>query len=292
MAGTAVVAAGVRRTTPSSRGSFVRIDGVPHHVDVTGDGPVCVLSAGLGLAWAEWDPVVALLAPYRTVVRFDRPGLGLSAPAPGAPTLAGEAGRIGLVLDAVEFGGAAVTVVGHSLAGFHAEAFARLCPRRTAGVVLVDSSVEASARAVPGRAARVGAARVGGAVLGAAGVPLAVGPAVRWLAGRPAPRELRSLYGSSRVWRAGLVEYATYADVAHELAELRRGTPLPSWAPVTVLAASASRAPGSDPWLTRQRTLATELGATYRALTPAGHLLMRARPREVAEAILGSGGAR
>ncbi|MFD0414621.1 alpha/beta fold hydrolase [Streptomyces sp. NPDC127108] len=267
--------------------------GVPHHVDVTGDGPVCVLSAGLGLAWREWDPVVALLAPSRTVVRFDRPGLGLSGPAPGAPTLLGEAERIGLVLAAVGLGGAAVTVVGHSLAGFHAEAFARLRPRRTAGVVLVDSSVVGSreaesARAVPARAARVAAARIGGAVLGVAGVPLAVGPSARWLAGRPAPRGLRSLYGASRVWRAGLMEYATYADVAHELAVLRRETRMPAGVPVSVLAASTSRTPASDPWLTHQRALATTLGATYRALTPAGHLLMRDRPEEVAEAILGA----
>ncbi|WJV49162.1 alpha/beta hydrolase [Streptomyces flavofungini] len=253
---------------------------------MTGTGPVCVLSAGLGLAWREWDPVVALLAPSRTVVRFDRPGLGFSGPAREAPTLAGEAERIGLVLDAVGLGGAAVTVVGHSLAGFHVEAFARLCPRRTAGVVLVDSSVAESARAVPARAARVAAARVGGAVLGAAGVPLAVGPPARWLAGRPAPRELCSLYGASRVWRAGLVEYATYGDVAHGLAVLRRGTRMPAGAPVSVLAASTARTPASDPWLTRQRALATALGATYRALTPAGHLLMRARPEEVAGAIL------
>ncbi|GHC66382.1 alpha/beta hydrolase [Streptomyces flavofungini] len=272
-------------------GSFVRIDGVPHHVDVVGDGPVCLLSAGLGLAWREWDPVVALLARTRTVVRFDRPGLGLSGPPRGAPTLAGEAERIGLVLDAVGFGGAAVTVVGHSLAGFHVEAFARLRPGRTAGVVLVDSSVAESARGVSGRGVRVAAARVGGALLAAVGVPRAVGPPARWLAGRPAPRELRSLYGASRVWRAGLMEYATYTEVAYELAVLRRRTPLPTAAPVTVLAASASRTPGSDPWLARQRTLATKLGAAYCALAPAGHLLMRARPREVAEAILATGEA-
>lgn len=267
-------------------GSFVRIDGVPHHVDVVGDGPVCLLSAGLGLAWREWDPVVALLARTRTVVRFDRPGLGLSGPPRGAPTLAGEAERIGLVLAAVGFGGVAVTVVGHSLAGFHVEAFARLRPGRTAGVVLVDSSVAQSARGVAGRGVRVGAARVGGALLAAVGVPRAVGPPARGLVGGPAPRELRSLYGASRVWRAGLVEYATYADVARELAALRRDRTMPPGAPVKVLAASTSRPPGSDPWLTHQRALATTLDADFRALIPAGHLLMRDRPHEVSEAIL------
>ncbi|GGO44952.1 alpha/beta fold hydrolase [Streptomyces lasiicapitis] len=276
------------------RASFVRVGGVPHHVDVTGDGPVCVLSAGLGLAWCEWDPVVALLAPFRTVVRFDRPGLGLSAPARGAPTLAGEAGRIGGVLDALGLGGEAVTVVGHSLAGFHAEAFARLSPGRTAGLVLVDSSAEEGARArtACGRGLRVRAARVGGAVLGALGIPRALGPSARRLVGRraPLPREFRALYGSARVWRAALVEYATYGDVARELAVLRGERGLPAGAPVRVLAAAPSSSPSpADRWTARQRSLADTLGAEFRLLAPAGHLLMRDRPHEVAEAILATG---
>ncbi|WP_234106468.1 alpha/beta fold hydrolase, partial [Streptomyces venezuelae] len=119
---------------------FRRIGGVAHHVLVDGSGPVCVLSAGLGLSWFDWDPVVPLLARHRTVVRFDRPGHGLSQPAAGPPTAAGEAHRIAAVLDALEVPGPA-TVVGHSIAGFHAEAFARLHPDRTAALLLVDPSV-------------------------------------------------------------------------------------------------------------------------------------------------------
>ncbi|MGW7417371.1 alpha/beta fold hydrolase, partial [Streptomyces sp. NPDC054863] len=151
-------------------GEFFReIGGVPHHVRVEGSGPVCVLSAGLAMGWFDWEPVAALLAPYRTVVRFDRPGHGLSGAARVAPTAAGEAQRIAAVVDAVRTWRASgagagadagvdagaradagvdadadvvgpVTVVGHSIAGFHAEAFARLYPERTASVVLVDSS--------------------------------------------------------------------------------------------------------------------------------------------------------
>ncbi|MFF9894381.1 alpha/beta fold hydrolase [Streptomyces longispororuber] len=258
---------------------FVRIDGVPHHVQVTGTGPVCVLSAGLGLAWFEWDPVVDLLAATRTVVRFDRPGLGRSGPARAVPTAAGEAARIGRVLDAAGLGGRAVTVVGHSLAGFHAEAFARLHPRRTAGLVLVDSSVEERPRALPGRGARVAGARACGALLGAAGIPHALGPLLR---GGAVPRALREVYGTSRVWRAALVEYATYGDVARELALLRRRAPLPGGAPVTVLAADST---GTGRWMSRQRALARALGADFRGLWPAGHLLMRDRPRAVADAV-------
>ncbi|MFD9908147.1 alpha/beta fold hydrolase [Streptomyces sp. NPDC059063] len=258
---------------------FVRLDGVPHHVEVTGGGPVCVLSAGLGLAWFEWDPVVRLLARHRTVVRFDRPGLGLSGHARVPPTLSGEADRIARVLDAVGLGGRAVTVVGHSLAGFHAEAFARLHPERTAALVLVDSSVEERTRALPGRGFRVGCARAGAGVLSAVGVPRALGPLLR---GGSVPRELRWVYGASRVWRAGLVEYVTYGDVAHELALLREEVRLPS-VPVTVVAASRT---GAGRWVSRQRDLAAGLGAHFRVLAPATHVPMPDHATSLTESIL------
>ncbi|MFF3641960.1 alpha/beta fold hydrolase [Streptomyces sp. NPDC002564] len=261
--------------------TFVRVRGVPHHVEVTGSGPVCVLGAGLGLGWFDWDPVVPLLAPHRTVIRFDRPGLGLSGHARVAPTLHGEAERVLRVLDAVR-PGARATVVGHSLAGFHAEAYARLYPERTAGLVLIDSSVEERPRVLVPRGARVAATRACGTVLSAAGLPRAIGPALRRLA---APTAWAWLYGGSRVWRAALMEYATYGDTARELAALRRESPLPDGIPVTVLAAYAG---GPRRWLDRQRRLAQDLGGDFRVAEPAGHLVMRDRPGDVAAAVLGT----
>lgn len=268
--------------------SFVRIGGVPHHVRVTGSGPVCVLSAGLGLAWFDWDAVVEILAPARTVVRFDRPGSGLSGHARVPPTLAGEAERIVRILDALGFAGPA-TVVGHSLAGFHCEAFARLHPGRASGLVLLDSSVEEQPKTRVPRGVRVGAARVGGAVLGGVGLPRAVGPAVRRAAVRgdgASAGVARRVYGVSRVWQGALLEYATYADTARELTALRRASPLPPRLPATVLAAYANGAGG---WLARQRSLATSLNATFHVAAPSGHLVMRDAPGGVAEAVLTTG---
>ncbi|MEW1547081.1 alpha/beta fold hydrolase [Streptomyces tsukubensis] len=271
--------------------TFVRIGGVPHHVVVEGSGPVCVLSAGLGLAWFDWDPVVPLLAPHRTVVRFDRPGHGLSAPAAAAPTAAGEAHRIAAVLDAAGLRDRPATVVGHSIAGFHAEAFARLHPGRTTGVVLVDSSVEEHATAPPAPAVRTAVARAAGTALGAAGVPAAFGPPVRRLTvrlsrtggGDPAPAgPVRAVYGTTRVLRGALLENAHYRAVAAELLALRERRPLPPGAPVTVLAATS----GGRGWTARQRALALLLGARFRETGPAGHLLMLDRPDAVAEAVL------
>ncbi|GHF32500.1 hypothetical protein GCM10010218_11930 [Streptomyces mashuensis] len=275
-------------------GRMLRVGGVPLHVLCEGSGPVCVLSPGLGMGWFDWDPVVPLLTPSRTVVRFDRPGLGYSAPATEPPTAAGEADRIAGVLDALGLDGPA-TVVGHSLAAFHAEAFARLHPERTAGVVLVDGSVEEDVRPLPARELRTAAARLRGRAVTGAGLPYALGPALRRFAVRtssvrredPAPAALvRRTYGTGRVARAVLMENARYLDVAAELERLRAAHGMPP-APVTVLAAS----PGTGSWLEqrrlrRQRGLAERLDARFEAVAPAGHLLMHDRPQAVAAAVL------
>ncbi|GAA0602780.1 alpha/beta hydrolase [Streptomyces crystallinus] len=267
--------------------TFVRIDGVPHHVLVEGSGPPVLLSAGLGMAWFDWDEVVALLAPHCTVVRFDRPGHGLSGPFPAPPTVSGEAHRIAAVLDAVGVAGP-VTVVGHSIAGFHAEAFARLHPERTAALVLVDSSVEPDVRVPVAAGARVASARAGGAVLAGLGLPAAVGPLLRRAAvrlsrtggGDPAAARLVRCYRSSRVWRGVLLENARYRPVAAELLCLRDRVPLPR-VPVTVLAGGA----GGAGWLARQRDLADVLGGVLRVAEGAGHLVMLDDAGAVASAV-------
>ncbi|RST19329.1 alpha/beta hydrolase [Streptomyces sp. WAC05374] len=273
---------------------FVRVGGVPHHVVVEGSGPVCVLSAGLAMSWFDWDPVVPLLAPHRTVVRFDRPGHGLSGPAAVAPSAAGEAHRIAGVLDALALDGPA-TVVGHSIAGFHAEAFARLHPARTAGVVLVDASVEEHARVPAAPAVRTALARAAAATLSAAGAPAALGPPVRRAVVRlsrpghapdPAPAALvRRCYATSRVLAGALLENTHYRAVAAELLALRERHPLPPGVPVTVLAA-----PASARWTARQRALADQLGARFEAVPDTGHLMMLDQPRVLAGAVLAAGG--
>ncbi|MEJ8634633.1 alpha/beta hydrolase [Streptomyces sp. MS2.AVA.5] len=270
--------------------TFVRVGGVAHHVVVEGDGPVCVLSAGLAMSWFDWDPVVPLLAPHRTVVRFDRPGHGLSAPATVPPSAAGEAHRIAGLLDALGTDGP-VTVVGHSIAGFHAEAFARLHPSRTAAVVLVDSSIEESARRPAAPAVRTAVTGALGRALGALGVPAALGPPTRRAAvrlsrtggGDPAPVDLvRRCYGTSRVLRGALLENTHYRAVAAELLDLRERYALPE-VPVTVLAADAA----GRRWTARQRAFAELLGARFQEVE-AGHLMMLDRPDAVAAAVLDS----
>ncbi|NUK11435.1 alpha/beta hydrolase [Streptomyces lunaelactis] len=275
--------------------TFVRVGGVPHHVVVEGSGPVCVLSAGLAMSWFDWDQVVPLLAPYRTVVRFDRPGHGLSGPAAVPPSAAGEGHRIADILDALGLDGPS-TVVGHSIAGFHAEAFARLHPARTAAVVLLDSSIEEHARVPAAPAVRTAVAHGVGNALSAAGIPAALGPLTRRAVvrlsrtggGDPAPAALvRRCYATSRVLQGALLENTHYLAVAAELLALRERHALPG-APVAVLAATA----GGARWVERQRTLARQLGARFEAVDPAGHLMMLDRPDAVARAVLDAGDAR
>ncbi|MGW4508556.1 alpha/beta fold hydrolase [Streptomyces sp. NPDC004436] len=322
-------------------GRFVRIDGVPLHVVVEGRGPVCVLAAGLAMAWFDWDEAAALLvAQGRTVVRFDRPGHGLSGPAAEPPTTAGEAHRIAALLDALEASGALdtsgtpeaaaaaggpasgpgtgtgpgpgtgtgptrvaarasgpVTLVGHSIAAFHVEAFARLYPERTAALVLLDASVEEDPRTVLPQALRTGIARAAGRALTAAGLPAALGPAARRATvrasrtggGDPAPADLvRRCYRTGRVWRGALLENSRYPDMAAELLDLRRSTPLT--APTTVLAGhDGSAGRGALHWLSRQADLADLLGARFEVAEPAGHLVMLDRPDQVARTVLDAG---
>ncbi|WP_405755780.1 alpha/beta fold hydrolase [Streptomyces sp. NBC_00073] len=284
-------------------GRFVLVEGAALHVVVEGSGPPVVLSAGLAMAWFDWDPVAALLvAQSRTVVRFDRPGHGLSAPTTAPPTAAGEARRIAGLLDALGLAGP-VTVVGHSIAGFHAEAFARLYPERTAALVLVDSSVEEDPRTALPAGVRTGAARLLGRALTAAGLPAALGPLARRAVvrasrtssgdlplpsagGPPAARDLvRRCYRTGRVWRGALLENSRYPDTAAEVLALRAGRPLA--VPVTVLAGyDGSAGRGALRWLARQAGLADRLGARFEVAEPAGHLVMLDRPGRVARAVL------
>lgn len=281
---------------PAPPARFVRVDGVPLHVVVEGAGPAVVLSAGLAMAWFDWDPVAALLAARgRTVIRFDRPGHGLSAPAAEPSGAAAEARRIAGLLDALGLSGARVTVVGHSIAGFHAEAFARLYPERTAALVLVDSSVEEAPRTLLPAPLRTGAARALGRAVTAAGLPAALGPALRGAAVRasragraadPAARDLvRRCYRTGRVWRGALLENSRYPDTAAELLALRAEHPLR--APATVLAGHDGPPGDAEPrWIRRQAALADALGARFEVARPAGHLVMLDRPHQVARAVL------
>jgi pimeloyl-ACP methyl ester carboxylesterase len=299
---------------------MVRVEGLATHVVVEpgpSTVPPVVLSAGLGGAWYDWDRVVPLIAGLAPVLRFDRPGLGWSEPSGVPPTLAGEAERIRALLSAPGVlapdappAGRAV-IVGHSLAGFHVEAFARLHPELVAGVVLVDGSAEPDAPApdaVEAVQRRLAQWRTLGELAGRSGLAAVAMPRLRALAIRLSrnggsdladPADVAATAASGRLLTTALLENATYNAVAAQLLELRCEKPFPPEPPLRVIAAFGSppvvRAlpvardkvrQRNETWLARQRQLA-ELSphGTLIELADSAHYVPFDRPDAVAETV-------
>jgi magnesium chelatase accessory protein len=92
---------------------FVMADRVRFHVQVAGQGPVCLLLHGTGASTHSWRHVMPLLKEHFTVVMADLPGHGFtSMPALEHVSLGGYAGLIGSLLR--ELGMMPEMVAGHS----------------------------------------------------------------------------------------------------------------------------------------------------------------------------------
>ncbi|MEU3465731.1 alpha/beta hydrolase [Streptomyces sp. NPDC006733] len=271
-------------------GRFLRVAGRAVHV--VEDGPPggipVVLGAGLGGAWLGWEGLVRALEGSCRLIRVDRPGLGRSEPAPEPPTLAGRARWLAAVLDAAGAGGP-VVLVGHSLAGLYTEAFARLLPDRTAGVVLVEAAPEREV-APPQRlrGARVLAARGVGELFRRVGLSQLVAPAIRRQGVRTQSRTgrdpddtgdaYRSAYGAGHCLTAALVERVLFRDLNAELRSLRVGFRFPE-VPLQVVSG-----PLSDPRPHRELAAMSPLGQ-YRMAPGARHLVPVDRPDVIAHAV-------
>ena len=271
----------------------VEVDGYRVRVHIDGNsGPVVVLCSGLGGRQLHWRDTVADLARDHTVVRFDRPG----TPVAGTPalnarrTVRGEAARIAAVLDAVGQPNSAV-VVGHSVAGFYTEGFARLYPDRARALLLLDSSIapDHPLLALPGPA-KLAAADAAAALLDKSHLRTALGRAGLTLLQRRRPGgldararyEIRSTAADPGLVTSLLTEYAAYHELAAELCALRADRPLP---PVPRMVVTAHRGWRTQPWRARQIRLAAALGAEHETIAPAGHLVMIEQPLRTADVI-------
>lgn len=109
------------------------------HHEVTGDGPVVVLSGSLGSDLRMWDPQVpALVAAGYRVVRYDHRGHG-GSPAPSGPyTLAELAEDLLALLDKLDV--ARASLVGLSLGGMVGMWLAENSPSRLDKLVLCCTS--------------------------------------------------------------------------------------------------------------------------------------------------------
>lgn len=237
--------------------------------DGPADAPPVVLTSGLAGAVADWDAVTRLLARSARVLRFDRPGIGASTPSFEATS----ARREVAVLDAVvDFAGAPCVLVGHSLAGLHVEAYARLRPARVRGVVLVDPSL-----APPG----IGRPFDLDAVLAAGLVRLGLAGAAARCAG-----PLLRLFGRPPVRAAVVAELAGYVDLVAEVDALRGAHPLPD-VPWLVLTAGGTLGGQrtADRVLTAHESMAALAPhGVHRIVPESTHLMQLDRPAVVAEA--------
>ncbi|MGW7003563.1 alpha/beta fold hydrolase [Streptomyces sp. NPDC054933] len=277
---------------PPSRppGRFVRVGGRAVHVVEAGppNAPVVLLSSGLGGSWLGWDPVLPLLRGHCRLVSLDRPGLGRSAPAPEPPTLAGRARWTAAVLEALGIGGP-VTVVGHSLGGLYAEAFARILPRQTSAVVLVEAAAEAEVGPPlrwPG--ARTRLAHTAGEAFRWAGLSQIVAPGLRRLGVRTQSLRgrdqadvgdaYRSAYGAGHCLTAAMVERALFRDLVAELDALRERFAFPS-VPLRVISG-----PCDDPRPHRALAAFSPCGI-HTAVHGTRHLVPVDRPDAIADAV-------
>jgi pimeloyl-ACP methyl ester carboxylesterase len=273
-------------------GEFVLVGGDRLHVVSEGAGaPPVLLTSGLGGAWFDWIPVMERLRDRNRVIAFDRPGLGGSPPVRGRAGLRGEADRLaGLA----RWAGPPVIVVAHSLAGFHAEAFARLYPGLLYGMVLVDPSAEQDE---PKHARRFSllapAARFAGWAAGMTGIARFAGPRIRSLVmrriterGDVAPPEFaRAVYTRPHVLGALLAEHAEYRQAAADLLTLRDSALFPDVPLQVITALGDVRGDGQD-WERAHADLAALSPRGRQTVLPrTGHLVQIDRPEVVAEAV-------
>ncbi|GAA2082890.1 alpha/beta fold hydrolase [Actinomadura alba] len=257
------------------------------------DGPVLLMSTGMGGAWFDWEPTVERLRDTYRIVRFDRPGLGRSPAGRAAPSLRAEVDRLGALVEWI--GGGPVVLLAHSVAAFHAEALARIRPDLLAGLVLVDPSCERGARPGPRMSAAVTpVARLAGRLTDATGLATVIGPwayhrVLRRISDRDpaAPSSVvRSVYGRGEVIFTVLAENIAYREMAADLATLRTRHRFPAIPLVVLTALGDLNGSKARRWAGCHAELAgmSPLGRQVE-LPGCPHMVQLDRPDAVAEAV-------
>jgi len=123
----------------------VTVDDATIDVETAGDGSAILLLHGFPLSREIWDAQAAHLQQTARVIRPDLRGTGRSTTSDGPYLMEALAGDIAAVLDAMQV--ESVTVIGHSLGGYVAMAFARMYAERVSRLALVCSRLCADAPA-------------------------------------------------------------------------------------------------------------------------------------------------
>lgn len=119
---------------------YLMFDAYRLYIDCRGEGTIpIIIETGIGDTLANWLPIQKKLSQYTKVCVYDRAGNGLSDPGPGPRTVSQITYELFHLLQKHKIEGPYI-LMGHSFGGFVAQYFARSFPKKTAGIILVDSS--------------------------------------------------------------------------------------------------------------------------------------------------------
>jgi pimeloyl-ACP methyl ester carboxylesterase len=263
-------------------------DGRALHLVVQGgehDGPVVVLETGMGGFSSAWGWVQPALAEHATVVSYDRPGLGWSDRSPNGPEAEHVLADLRAALAELGLDGRGYVLVGHSLGGHYARAFAQAHPDEVVGMVLIDPSHERSAEAIPDHASDLA---VGATMMRIASVTSRLGlhriydPFAAVIADLPEPQLSQALAAqvTPGYFRAYRAEFAALDDIG---ATLAAGDTDLGQLPLTVFIAASSPTAAAQATVDAAVELRKELedlstrGRTV-VLDDAGHVTIVTRP--------------
>lgn len=249
-----------------------------------GEGVPVVLLGGCGVPYPTWHEVLDA-CPGADLIRMDRPGMSGSHWPGVLPTLNAE---VATLADLITTVGGPVIVVGHSMAGPHAEALARRHPDAVAAIALLDGSLSWRPRPSPAELLWLATSRLLRARPKVALLPemtMRLQPRVAATQSvRADPESMAALnhtYRDPQTLAMVTAESAAYGRQLTDLARLRATAAMP---PVPVLVLTAADG-GPRSWTTDQARLAAMLGGRQRVLDHCRHLIMLDRPDAVAQAI-------
>lgn len=116
----------------------VQANGIQIYYEIHGSGAPLVLISGLGYSLWQWHRMIPLLACHFMVIAFDNRGVGQSDKPAGAYTAQMLAADTLGLLDAL--GIQKASLMGHSMGGFVAQAFALAYPQRLEKLILCSTN--------------------------------------------------------------------------------------------------------------------------------------------------------
>lgn len=127
-------------------GKLVDVGGYQLHLNKIGQGPLTIVfESGSGETSISWKDIPERLAPYATVVSYDRAGYAWSERADTERTGANIVQELHTALQQEGIRGPYL-LVGHSLGGMYSRLFAQTYREEVAGLVLVDARPENAQR--------------------------------------------------------------------------------------------------------------------------------------------------